>query len=119
MEEPPYRRFDLTGATVAGWAHYGLLIETDDGHRGYVDASYVNPPAWPEIGTRVRGVVLGVAPNVGVRLALTRGYVAAVGGAEDRHAAAHSCDSAGLRPPTPPIERGDPTVIRRDPPRTP
>lgn len=98
-----YRRWDVIDATVTGWAHYGVLIETDDGQHGFVHFTYVNPPAWPEPGERVRGVVLGVE-HLGVRLAVMRGYVEAIEGAENPAAAARAWDGSGHRPPKPPID---------------
>lgn len=78
---------------MTGYAHYGILIATDAGERGWIEGSYVadgpiRREEWPEVGARIVGVVLGYTSSGRIRLATTPSYVAAIRGSEDPDAAA-------------------------------
>ncbi|WP_409496694.1 hypothetical protein [Amycolatopsis sp. cmx-11-12] len=86
------KRYDLVRCTVVGHVHYGLLIETEDGERGFVDSSYITDgigEPWPAVGQQLRCVVLGYARRGNrIRVAATPSYVDALAAAEDGAAAA-------------------------------
>jgi hypothetical protein len=85
------RRYDVVEFTVTRWAHYGLLIESDDGEPGFVDSSYITDDVgepWPVPGTRLRCVVLAIAKGGRISAAATPGYVAAIASATDPNEAA-------------------------------
>jgi hypothetical protein len=57
-------RGDEVEFIVTGARHYGVLVETIGGEKGWIEAEYLsvsNVPseAWPSVGTRMRGLVLG------------------------------------------------------------
>jgi hypothetical protein len=50
-------RYDIVDCVVLGHGPYGLLIESEDGERGFVDSSYITDTPgepWPEKGQRLR-----------------------------------------------------------------
>ena len=54
MESHARRRFNIVHCSVVGHAQYGLLIESEDGERGFVDSSYVtDTPGEPRASARV------------------------------------------------------------------
>ncbi len=83
---------------MTGYTHYGVLIATDAGERGWIESDYVadgpiRREEWPEVGARVVGVVLGYAQATAhmparIRLATIPSYVAAIRGSDDPKAAA-------------------------------
>lgn len=86
MESPARRRYDIVHCSVVGHAQYGLLIESEDGERGFVDSSYVTDTpgeAWPAVGQRLRCVVLGYTNNGRLRAAATPLYVEMLAAADD------------------------------------
>jgi hypothetical protein len=69
----------LTGRRIAfvvtGAQHYGVLIRTDSGERGWVEAEYISETMlprqdWPPVGTHLRGLVLGHAGDCRIRVCL-------------------------------------------------
>jgi hypothetical protein len=62
-------RFEVTGAQP-----YGMLIRTDAGEHGWIEAEYLNDSslsrrAWPPTGTRLHGLVLGITDAGRIRSA--------------------------------------------------
>lgn len=60
---------------VTGAQHYGVLIETDSGERGWIEAEYlsdarIRPEEWPAAGTSLRGLVLGYTADGRIRVCL-------------------------------------------------
>ncbi len=79
MEAPARRRYDIVHCTVVRHVHYGLLIESQDGERGFVDSSYISDrprEPWPEVGQDLRCVVLGYDRDGRLRTAAMPTYVA-------------------------------------------
>ncbi|WP_035280222.1 hypothetical protein [Actinokineospora spheciospongiae] len=63
MSETP-ARYDVVEATVTRHLHYGLVVVGPLDLPGYVDSDHIRDWAqreqpWPEVGSRIRGVVLG------------------------------------------------------------
>jgi hypothetical protein len=90
MKSPARRRYDVVRCSVVGRVHYGLLIESADGERGYVDsADITDQPGepWPEIGQQLPCVVLGYTKEGRLRAAARPLYVEIVATADDRVAA--------------------------------
>lgn len=61
--------------TVSGHQHYGVLVTTDEGERGWIEAEYLSKDQlsqaqWPAIGTRLRGLVLGYTADGRVRVCM-------------------------------------------------
>jgi len=59
-----FSRGDEVEFVVTGAMHYGVLIETIGGEKGWVEAEYLGAPKvppedWPVAGERLRGLVLG------------------------------------------------------------
>lgn len=78
MDSGARRRYDIVHCTVVGHVRYGLLIESEDGERGYVDSSYITDrpgEPWPEVGLQLRCVVLGYTRDGRLRVAATPTYV--------------------------------------------
>lgn len=78
MDTPARRRYDIVHCSVVGHAPYGLLIESEDGERGFVDSSYISDrpgEPWPEVGRRLQCVVLGQTRDGRLRVAATPTYV--------------------------------------------
>jgi hypothetical protein len=78
MDSPARCRYDMVHGSVVGHVRYGLLIESEDGERGFVDSSYISDgpgEAWPEVGRRLRCVVLGYTREGRLRVAATPTYV--------------------------------------------
>lgn len=89
-------RYDLVHCSVVGHARYGLLIESEDGARGFVDSSYVSDrpgEPWPEVGRRLRCVVLGYTRDGRLRVAATPTYVDVMASTGDAVAAYEQCRS--------------------------
>ena len=60
---------------VTGTQHYGVLIQTDSGERGWIEAEYISDAAlrqeeWPTAGTSLRGLVLGYTADGRIRVCL-------------------------------------------------
>lgn len=90
MEPQAHARYEVVQCSVNGHAPYGLLIESEDGERGFVDSSYItdNPgEPWPVIGQQLRCVVLGYTRGGRLRVAATPRYVEMVAAAGDPAAA--------------------------------
>ncbi|MFD8494902.1 hypothetical protein [Amycolatopsis sp. NPDC059657] len=86
MTSPARRRYDVIDCSVVGQAHYGLLIESEDGERGFVDRAHISDDPgepWPVVGQRLRCVVLGYTNDGRLRAASTPTYVEMVATAED------------------------------------
>ena len=91
MEPPARRRYDIVHCTVTGHVHYGLLVESQDGERGFVDSSYIaDKPGepWPEVGQQLRCVVLGYTKENRLRVGATPSYVEMLAAADDPATAA-------------------------------
>jgi len=63
------------GFVVMGVQHYGVLIQTDSGERGWIEAEYLSDAKlsqgeWPEAGTSLRGLVLGYTADGRIRVCL-------------------------------------------------
>ena len=74
MDSPGRRRHDIVHCSVVGHVRYGLLIESEDGERGFVDSSYIGgrpDEPWPEVGRRLQCVVLGYTGAGRLRVAAT------------------------------------------------
>ena len=74
MEGGPERGSEVD-FQVIGAQHYGVLVVTDSGDRGWIESEYlsaspITPQEWPPVGTRLRGLVLGVTPDGRVRICL-------------------------------------------------
>jgi hypothetical protein len=83
-------RYDVIQCSVIGHAQYGLLIESEDGERGYVDSTHITDKPrepWPAVGQRLRCVVLGYTKEGRLRAAATPQYVEVVAAADDPVAA--------------------------------
>jgi len=75
LREHRPRRGDEIEFEVAGAQHYGVLIRTNSGAPGWIEAdhlsdSVVRREAWPPAGTRLRGLVLGVTRDGRIRVSL-------------------------------------------------
>jgi hypothetical protein len=78
VESPVRGRYDVVPCTVTGHVRYGLLIESEDGERGYVDSAYVTDKPgepWPAVGDQVRAVVLNYVQGGRLRVATSPTYV--------------------------------------------
>ncbi|MGW6448601.1 hypothetical protein [Lentzea sp. NPDC055074] len=90
MEIQARSRYDIVHCLVTGRVRYGLLIESEDGERGFVDSSYITDQPgepWPELGQRLRCIVLGYAKDGRLRAAATPLCVEMVASADDPVAA--------------------------------
>ncbi|RAS68448.1 hypothetical protein C8D87_102513 [Lentzea atacamensis] len=90
MKSQARNRYDVVHCLVIGHVQYGLLIESEDGERGFVDSSYVTDQPgepWPEVGRRLRCLVLGYANDGRLRAATTPLCVEMVAAADDPVAA--------------------------------
>lgn len=90
MESQARRRYDVVHCSVVGHARYGLLIESQDGERGFVDSSYITDKPgepWPAVGQRLRCVVLGHTREGRLRAPAMPLYVETVAAADDPVAA--------------------------------
>jgi hypothetical protein len=90
MESQARNRYDVIHCSVVGHKHYGLLIESEDGERGFVDGiDITDKPGepWPAVGQRLRCVVLGYARDGRLRAAAKPLYVEIVDGVDDPLAA--------------------------------
>ena len=70
-----YMRGQEVGFVVTGAQHYGVLIETDSGERGWIEAEYISDARlrqeeWPAPGTSLRGLVLGYTADGRIRVCL-------------------------------------------------
>lgn len=93
MESPARRRYDIVHCSVVGHAHYGLLVESQDGERGFVDRAHITDKPgepWPATGRQLRCVVLGYTKDNRLRAAATPSYVETVAAADDPAAAANA-----------------------------
>ncbi|MEV8443909.1 hypothetical protein AB0425_41600 [Actinosynnema sp. NPDC051121] len=90
MEAHARRRYEVVHCSVVGHAGYGLLVESEDGERGYVDSSHITDEPgepWPAVGRRLPCVVLGYTKEGRLRAATTPLYVEMVAAADDPAAA--------------------------------
>jgi hypothetical protein len=77
-------RYSIITFEVIGYADYGLLVrDVDSGARGFVDrADVADAPiradAWPAVGERVRGIVLGCSRDGRIRVHSGQEYVALI-----------------------------------------
>jgi hypothetical protein len=77
-------RYAIITFEVIGYADYGLLVrDVESGGRGFVDrADVADAPvradAWPAVGERARGVVLGCSRDGRIRVHSGQAYVALV-----------------------------------------
>ncbi|QIS10145.1 hypothetical protein [Nocardia arthritidis] len=91
MEPQARVRYEVVRCSVYGHAPYGLLIESEDGERGFVDSSYItdNPgEPWPAVGQQLRCVVLCYTGDGRLCAAAIPLYVEMVAAADDPAAAA-------------------------------
>jgi hypothetical protein len=70
-----HARGDEVLFTVTGAQHYGILIQTDSGERGWVEEEYLSDrklrrEEWPPVGVSLRGLVLGYARDGRIRVCL-------------------------------------------------
>ncbi len=70
-----FARGEEVNFTVTGAQHYGVLIRTDSGERGWIESDYVSDvrpgrDEWPGVGTALRGLVLGYTKDGRIRIAL-------------------------------------------------
>jgi hypothetical protein len=70
-----YSRGNSVRFTVTGTQHYGVLIRTDSGECGWIEAEYISesvlhPDEWPPVGTSLQGLVLGYTSDGRVRVCL-------------------------------------------------
>ena len=70
-----HARGDEARFTVTGAAHYGVLIQTDSGERGWIEDEYLNDrmlrrEEWPPIGVSLRGLVMGYDSHGRIRVCL-------------------------------------------------
>jgi predicted RNA-binding protein with RPS1 domain len=68
-------RGDEVEFIVTGAQHYGVLIETIFGEKGWVEGEYLSATElaqedWPQVGERLRGVVLGYANDGRIRVSM-------------------------------------------------
>lgn len=69
------QRGEEVGFQVTGAQHYGVLIETEAGERGWIEEEYLSRTKltredWPPVGTRLRGLVLGYTADDRIRVCL-------------------------------------------------
>jgi hypothetical protein len=69
------RRGDEVSFTVTGAQHYGVLIATESGERGWIEDEYLSDETlsgaeWPQVGVTLRGLVLGYTLDGRIRVAL-------------------------------------------------
>jgi predicted RNA-binding protein with RPS1 domain len=70
-----YDRGDEIDVVVTGTQHYGVLVETNDGEKGWIESEYLSglvlePRDWPPVGTVLRGLVLGRTRDGRIRVCL-------------------------------------------------
>lgn len=90
MEIQARSRYDIVHCLVIGHARYGILIESEDSELGFVDSSYITDQPgepWPEVGQRLRCMVLGYAKDGKLRVAATPLCVEMVAASDDPAAA--------------------------------
>jgi predicted RNA-binding protein with RPS1 domain len=68
-------RGDEVEFVVTGAQHYGLLIETVAGEKGWIEADHLSANKlaredWPQAGERLRGLVLGYANGGRIRVCM-------------------------------------------------
>ena len=66
-------KYDAVYATVVSRPPYGLFLSIESGGGAFIDADYVadgvvSRDSWPNVGERLRGIVLGVTSDGRVRL---------------------------------------------------
>ena len=70
-----HARGDEVQVSVTGFQHYGVLVETDAGEAGWIEAEYLSNQMltqddWPGVGTSLRGLVLGYTADDRIRVCL-------------------------------------------------
>ncbi len=70
-----YERGDEIQVMVTGAQPYGLLIEANEGEKGWIETEYLSdtklePRDWPPVGTRLRGLVLGYTRDGRIRVCM-------------------------------------------------
>jgi hypothetical protein len=70
-----YERGDEIDVVVTGAQHYGVLVATYEGEKGWIESEYLSdrplePKDWPPLGTRLRGLVLGHTSDGRIRVCL-------------------------------------------------
>jgi predicted RNA-binding protein with RPS1 domain len=70
-----HSRGDQVTFTVTGAQPYGVLIQTEQGERGWIEREYLSEAVlhqdqWPPVGTSLRGLVLGYTSDGRIRLCL-------------------------------------------------
>ena len=88
MSDSRFRRYALVQCQVFDHQPYGLLVQTGDGQRGFVDSGDiadepVSPDRWPRIGESLPCVVMGYARDGRVRANSRPSYVAFIGATTD------------------------------------
>lgn len=68
-------RGDEVEFVVTGAQHYGVLIETRAGEKGWVEEEYLSATKlargdWPQVGERLRGLVLGYTDDGRIRVCM-------------------------------------------------
>lgn len=68
-------RGDEVDFVVTGAQHYGVLIETTAGEKGWIEEEYLSATRlpredWPQAGERLRGLVLGYAKDGRIRVCM-------------------------------------------------
>jgi len=72
---PRLSRGEEVEFVVTGAQHYGVLIETAAGEKGWVEEEYLSAiklarDQWPQVGERLRGLVLGYANDGRIRVCM-------------------------------------------------
>jgi hypothetical protein len=91
MDSRARRRYDVVRCSVVGHVHYGLLIESADGERGFVDSADITDrpgEPWPAIGQQLMCVVLGYTKEGRLRGAARPLYAEMIAAADDPDRAA-------------------------------
>ena len=68
-------RGDEVEFAVIGAQHYGVLIETTAGEKGWVEEEYLSATKlarqdWPQVGEQLRGLVLGYTSDGRIRVCM-------------------------------------------------
>lgn len=70
-----FSRGDEVEFVVTGAQHYGVLIETLAGEKGWIEEEYLSatklsPEEWPQAGERMHGLMLGYANDGRIRVCM-------------------------------------------------
>ena len=71
------QKYAIVNCVVVSHQHYGLVVQSDAGRRGFVDRIDIADTAteaaeWPAVGDNIRGVVLGLTQDGRIRLSIRR-----------------------------------------------